>query len=215
MPNQLPGRALSRPRQRAAFTLAELMAVTAIIGIMIVVAATSINGLSRGASLRGATLQLKSALNLTRQYAITHRQPTGLLFPLWQNDQQAADPTKTKAFRAYAIYSISNGPSLSTTNLVSDWHFLPPGVVILTNSAIYTNASASLTLGSTNTGLQDGNNIPFLCFKTDGSLVSGIIDANIVLGEGSVSASGAQVCRTNAFTNRLTIHGLTGAVKVQ
>ncbi|MCX6997570.1 MAG: prepilin-type N-terminal cleavage/methylation domain-containing protein [Kiritimatiellaeota bacterium] len=201
-----------RPRPRAAFTLAELLAVMAIVGIMIAVAAPALVGLSRGASLRGATAQLKSGLSLARQYAITRRQMVYVLFPVWANDSQPIDPSRSKAFHAYAMCTLSNNIPFFLT----DWTFLPQGVIIHTNSDIYPGGAAyTCTNFPANQGLLSPSSVPVLRFKTDGSVQSGEFYIHINLNEGYITSNGTPTTKSNSFTNQLTVNGLTGTVKVE
>ncbi|MCX7008408.1 MAG: prepilin-type N-terminal cleavage/methylation domain-containing protein [Kiritimatiellaeota bacterium] len=101
-----------RARFRGGFTLAELLAVIIIMAILMVTVVPSIKGMTQGASLRGATMQVRTSLIAARQNAVSRRIDTSVLFPTATQD---AD----KGFRAIAIYS---------TNYVSDWSFFPPGV---------------------------------------------------------------------------------------
>lgn len=68
---------------RSGFTLLELLSVMAIMVVLMGIAGASYYGMSRGASLRGASSNLRSTLSLARQYAATRRASTHVL--LWQD----------------------------------------------------------------------------------------------------------------------------------
>jgi|GEM_PF-2151881 len=195
-----------------AFTLAELLAVITIMAIMIAAAVPALNGLARGASLRGATIQIKSALNLGRQYAITHRQTVFMMFPTWDNDNTGADTTRTRGYRAYALCTVSN----NAASFLSDWQFLPPGVIIQANSDMFTDSTCSTNTFS-GLGLIAGKPLTVVRFKTDGSVQQGSSGfyIHIYLGEGYIDNSGNPVLRGNSGTNAVVINMLTGTVKVQ
>ena len=202
-----------RPSSAAsqAFTLAELLAVITIMAIMIAAAVPALNGLARGASLRGATIQIKTALNLGRQYAITHRQTVFMMFPTWNNDNTGADTTRTRGYRAYALCTVSN----NTPAFLSDWQFLPPGVIIQANSDIFADAAYSTNMPATGLGLLSASSLPVVRFKTDGSVQGSGFYIRIYLGEGYIDNSGNPVLRGNSGTNAVVINMLTGTVKVQ
>jgi prepilin-type N-terminal cleavage/methylation domain-containing protein len=109
--------------RRRGFTLAELLAVLVIMGILIAAVIPSLSGLTRSAAVRGATLQVRAALIQARQFAITRRTTTSVLFP----DQGNNTNTGNRAIAVYASAS-PNG------YFISDWMFMPPGIVLATTN---------------------------------------------------------------------------------
>ena len=210
-----PGARRATRHHRTAFTLAELLAVIAIIGIMIAASAPSITSLMRGAGVRGATTQLKSGLSLARQYAITHRTPVYVVLPVWANDPQANDPNKSKGYRSFGICSFTattdtNGITSTNFSYIQDWQVLPQGVLLQTNSTGFTTTNLPASCGLTSPI------VLAFCFKTDGSLRSvGSSTLNLSLREGYLNNSGTPILRNNGFSNQVSIYGLTGTVKVQ
>lgn len=69
----------SAPRT-AAFTLIELLAVMAIMGLLLGISVMAFKDMGRGAGMRGASIQFKSNLSLARQQAITKRTPIRVIF---------------------------------------------------------------------------------------------------------------------------------------
>jgi len=194
---------------RRAFTLAELLAVIAIMAIMIAVSVPALSGLARGASLRSATVQLRSALSLARQYAITHHQTVYVLFPTQNNDPiVGGDATRTRGYRAYAICTVSN----NIPTYLSEWQFLPTGVIIMTNSDVYGGTSL-YTNSASGLGLPSAANLNALRFKMDGSVND--FYTHIILGEGFIGPGGSPIMKGNSGTNVVTVYGLTGTAKVE
>jgi len=72
---------------RAGFTLLELLTVMGIMLLLMGAAFGAFHGFMRGASIRSATMNLRSTLSLARQYAVTRRCKTHVLF--WQDSTNA------------------------------------------------------------------------------------------------------------------------------
>lgn len=109
------------------FTLIELMTVIAIFGILMAIALPRFQEIGRRSALDAATASVVSALNFTRQHALTHRQPTYLIIP----GDESGDTTN--AYRRFAIYSIqlpnaANGDQ-ATGEFITPWNDLPAGIV--------------------------------------------------------------------------------------
>jgi type II secretory pathway pseudopilin PulG len=143
-----------RPGYAAAFTLVELMAVVALIGLMMMVVMPSLQS-GRGSSLISAARQFSNDLNLARQTAIARNWRVRVLIA---TDKTIADSGTSlpdlieMQYRAYAImyqqrYSMQwgstvapwtgsapqNQPNLPRGRIewlyLVDWKFLPKGVI--------------------------------------------------------------------------------------
>lgn len=67
---------------RAAFTLIELLVVMVVAAIIMSIALPAFTSMGRGVSLRTAVANVRSTLALSRQWAITHREPITFV---WSN----------------------------------------------------------------------------------------------------------------------------------
>jgi prepilin-type N-terminal cleavage/methylation domain-containing protein len=118
--------AAHRPWRSRAFTLVELLVVIAIIGALLAITIPQFAGIGRGASMQSGLSQLRTTLSLARQWAITKREPTYVVFPStnsWLYTGQYKSHAN-KALRAYNVYTASQG-------YLREWSYLPPGVIIV------------------------------------------------------------------------------------
>ena len=135
---------------RSAFTLVELMAVVALIGLMMLVAMPSLSS-GRSSALIGAARQLSNDLNLARQYAIAHNYHTRVVIATEKtiDDSQTTLPDlMAMQYSAYAIMqqarvgsggiawfsrAPNNQPNLPQGRYewtyTQAWKFLPKGVI--------------------------------------------------------------------------------------
>ena len=123
---------------RGGFTLAELLAVIIIMAILAAVVIPNVAGLTRGASLRGATMQMRATLVQALQNAISRRADVSVLFP------ETLPSDNPKNYRAYAVYASTYTGKWFAAN----WEFLPQGIVFRLNN-ISDTATAPVDGGTT------------------------------------------------------------------
>jgi prepilin-type N-terminal cleavage/methylation domain-containing protein len=114
----------------AAFTLIELLVVIGLIAMVMALALPFLTGLRGSSATRAAVTALKSNLALARQWAITHRVQTYVVFPAdsADTDYSAAPSQVDKAYRAYAVFTREPGDRYVA---LTDWHYLPEGTIFL------------------------------------------------------------------------------------
>lgn len=100
------------------FTLVELLMVVAIMGILLGAGTFAFNSMGDEARMRNATMQVRTALNLARQWAITHRQDTYLNIV-------------TNGFTVEAVSAVS-----TNRETIGSPQFLPPGIVFTNVTSI-------------------------------------------------------------------------------
>lgn len=192
-------------RNRAGFTLIELLMVIGIIGLVMSVAIPFFNGIGQGTKLDTATTELKFALQLARQHAITRRERVYVVFP---NDDAAfsSQGVSNIAFRAYAV--------CTTNEYIRDWAFLPAGLFFDPNypSAASLNAVFNHANYQTPVPGRWSGNQPAIVFRSDGSLLNRGAYPEISVAEGTLLGGTVNV-RTNA-SNSIQVYGLTGMPQV-
>ncbi len=115
----------SKEERARGFTLLELMAVVALIGILLAIALPAFNAIGGSSRLEAAANEVHAAANLARQYALSRNQPTYLLFNEGQENPDLA-------YRAYALFTINthtNPVDQAAGEFIAGWQLLPEGVV--------------------------------------------------------------------------------------
>ena len=180
------------------FTLAELLVVIAIIGIMFAIALPALNQISGQSKLEAAANAVHSAAKLARQHAITHKQPTYLVF-----HDTLSDPAL--AYLSYAIFTIDiHNPPVTQSDgyFVKDWERLPAGV-IFDPIAGSTNNMFDVSTDGWQGGLSKNNELRIMgssyvvCgFKPSGETASAshqiyLAEGNVAGGQPNINKSGS------------------------
>ncbi len=113
------------------FTLAELLVVIALIGIMFAIALPALTNITGATKLDAAANAVHSATKMARQYAIAHNQPTYLVF---HDAQTATGSDSHMAYRSYAVFTINIHTNITPIPqeagyFLTDWESLPAGIV--------------------------------------------------------------------------------------
>lgn len=100
------------------FTLAEMLVVIALIGLLFALVLPALDSITNASKLDAAANAVHSTSKLARQYALSHAQPTYLVF---HNDRAA-----------YAVFSINihtNPVTQAEGYFLMPWEPLPAGIV--------------------------------------------------------------------------------------
>jgi prepilin-type N-terminal cleavage/methylation domain-containing protein len=187
---------------RHGFTLAELLAVIVIMAIMVAVVVPNISGITKGATMRGATMQVRTALIQARQNAISRRAEVSVLLPT------ALPSDNPKNFRAFAVYGAATASTGSW--FVSNWEFLPPGMVFKLNNLSSMDKATAPYDGTTSASMTA------LSFNRLGERKGASASAaQIWLMEGFVSGGTVQGKPKSGGTNQIEVLYPTGIIQVK
>jgi len=114
-------------RKSPGFTLIEMLTVLVIIGIVITIALPAFTNLMKSGGVNAAARQLSSTFSLARQYAITHRTTTRVVFT-YDSTTGTAYTNMAPWYQSYAVLERS---SLTNFTYLTKWEFLPIGVVFM------------------------------------------------------------------------------------
>lgn len=184
------------------FTLIELLVVMGIMALMIGLAIPAIVGMTKSSGMQSATMQMRGALNLARQWAITRRDTTYVLFAT--NTAFGA-----KSLRSYNVYSVKEG-------WIRDWMTLPdglafePGTCDSDNNVMANWASGNNQVTVSNVVMRGFR------FKPDGAS-TGHEDMStkptIFIIEAGFATNGTMLVKPMGMTNGLQISSMAGQMR--
>ena len=116
-----------RRARRTGFTLVEMLVVIVIVGMMMALALPAVNNLMKSGGVSAASRHVSNTLNLARQYAITHRVATCVVFPYSGTAVAVNGLDLAPMYQSYAVYAIGATPPA----YVSKWEHLPLGTVFM------------------------------------------------------------------------------------
>ena len=139
-----------------AFTLIELLVVIVIIGLLVAVTIPAISNLVRSGGVGAGTRGISGTLNLARQYAITHRTITRVVFPYRTSPSNNLAPW----YQSYSV--VDMGPPV---NYLTKWEIVPNGTILTPNS-VDSLPTANFPFPSTNAA---NGSLAYIEFKPTGA----------------------------------------------
>jgi prepilin-type N-terminal cleavage/methylation domain-containing protein len=184
------------------FTLAEMLIVVAIIGIMLVALVPAVTSLSKAGARRAARDSLLGGIEQARAEAIKSGQATYVVFPTFTSGAQST--LDRYNYRSYAIFE-DNAASPGNVKQLTDWKSFSTGVAL--RKAYTINGvnggldslqdPAALTPPVTFSFAPDASAAPFKCFKfnSNGEVQAPAANALLAVFEGYLS-NGSEVATT-------------------
>jgi prepilin-type N-terminal cleavage/methylation domain-containing protein len=194
-------------RRNAAFTLVELLVVMTIMGIMVGIGIPAVTNLMKSGGLNAATRQVSNTLDQARQYAITQRVRTRVVFPfdgtitIWTN--------QAPAYLSYCV--MTNNPSTGIWGYLSKWEFLPVGVVFLRSGGIGSLNGLSMLPASVPfpNAILGPDQLKYIEFTPTGAALR---NDTLVIQEGYMNGSLPNPTGVNATT--ATVDNVVGRIRV-
>jgi len=220
---------------KSAFTLVELLAVIAIMAILLSITIASFQNI-KGKGLNAALTPLSSTLRLARQYAVSQRTTTYVVFPGERDVIYGNEPEQVKkAGKAYAV--IASNRTSHVYEYIANWDYLPQGVTFITDDAYaggetpfnsYANAGQGADFPFPNDSsspqplcslMFKSNGRVYTFSRTSGRWVSGIQAIHIPLTTArllNVDTNAGHVVSAMhiaGVTNELSLNRMTGQVR--
>ena len=198
-----------------------MLTVLAIIGIMLGIGIPAITNMMKSGGLSAATRQVSNALSQARQYAITQRVKTCVVFP-YNGTTGTSSTNLAPWYQSYAVVAIG-----STTNYLSRWEHLPVGTVFMDyNTVLGTPPCLDNNLGSAylpfptncNSVLVPGNagTLSYIAFTPTGAASN---TCAFTITEGLVNNSGTVTPTSKTSTSLVnsvvvTVDNIIGRIRV-
>lgn len=168
-----------------------------IIGVILAMGIPAVTSLTKATSLNSATRTVSSTLNLARQYAITQRTTTRVLYPY-----NSAGTPADMSYRSYSV--IARNPTSLVWEYVGKWEYLPIGAVFgdtITNVGTTTFTFPNLT--------DSAKAIAYVEFRPTGAATQ---SGTFTLAEGLVTGGIPTMTSSNRVA--ISVDGYVGRVKV-
>lgn len=114
------------------FTLIEMLAVLAIIGIILAAGLPAVMSLMKSGGVSAATREVSNTISLARQYAITRRADTRVVFAYYDSQNQGGTaPASNLWYIGYSVVTTNPANTVWPWQYLDKWQYLPVGTVFL------------------------------------------------------------------------------------
>jgi type II secretory pathway pseudopilin PulG len=188
-----------------------MLVVIVIVGIMLALTLPAVNNLMKSGGVSAASRHVSNSLNLARQYAITHRTRTRVVFPY------IATPANSQApqYLSYTVLAYNSSVVVGGGwQYVGKWEVLPLGVVFLNGNVLGSGSLDNLPNDATmlfpNTATGVATPLAFIEFGPTGAASQAY---TLTCQEGLMNGAGNPK-PTSANASQYTVDNIIGRIKV-
>lgn len=184
---------------RQGFTLIELLVAMSLMAVVITLSIAAFTRPGEATRMDIALRTLRQTVSLARQWAITSRDQTFVVFVNTGTSGSAVSADMRR--RAFSVYA---QPEVGAPRRIHEWVYLPEGIIF---------DGASLNSLERRSFL-DINDAAVIIFRRRGGLASGAATKHIDLRQGAVTEAGEVIETYADHTGRVAVNGLTGLARV-
>lgn len=210
------GNVAMRHSQTNAFTLIEMMTVIVIIGIILGAGIPIFHRISNAGGLSASTRQVANELALARQYAITQRTNTRVVFPYSQSTGGSPVVPYSMWYSSFAVLSSNRNPvapAVTGWQYISKWEYLQVGSTFLNGTTTTGSLDNVSYIQAASVTLTNGLHTPTMAYIEFNPTGAATQAGTLTIQEGFVNA-GVPTPTTTSNISTVSVDNLVGHISV-